>query len=93
MTLILYLAQFGETPLYIACSNGHDKVVQALLDHGVQVNIPDKVSDISYIHVKLCNITEIDEAALVTQEINKNDVHVLSCCSAVTSIVEYQYNI
>ena len=93
MTLILCLAQFGQTPLYIACANGHDKVVQALLDHGVQVDIPDKVSDISCIHVKLCNKTEIDEATLVTQEINKNDVHLLSCCSAMTSIVEYQYNI
>ena len=93
MILILYFIQSGQTPLYTACSNGHDKVVQALLDHGVQVNIPDKVSDISCIHVKLCNKTEIDEAPLVTQEINKNDVHVLSCCSALTSIVEYQYNI
>ena len=93
MTLILYLAQFGQTPLYKACDNGHDKVVQALLDHGVQVDIPEKVSDISCIHVNVCNKTEIDEATLVTQEINKNDVHVLSCCSAMTSIVEYQYNI
>ena len=51
MTLILYFIQRGQTPLYIACANGHDKVVQALLDHGVQVDIPDKVSDISCIHV------------------------------------------
>ena len=93
MTLILCLAQFGQTPLSIACANGHDKVVQALLDHGVQVDILDEVSDISCIHVKLCNKTEIDEATLVTQEIKKNDVHVLSCYSAMTSIVEYQYNI
>ena len=93
MTLILYFIQRGQNPLYIACTNGHDKVVQALLDHGVQVDIPDKVSDISCIHVYLCNKTEIDEATLVTQEINKNDVLVLSCCSAMTSIVEYQYNI
>ena len=84
MILILCLAQFGQTPLYRACANGQDKVVQALLDHGVQVDIPDKVSDISCIHVKLCNKTEIDEATLVTQEINKNDVHVLSCCSVMT---------
>ena len=93
MTLILYFIQSGQTSLYIACANGHDRVVQALLDHGVEVDIPEEVSDISCIHVKLCNKTEIDEATLVRQEINKNDVHVLSCCSAMTSIVEYQYNI
>ena len=93
MILILYFIQSGQTSLYKACTNGHDKVVRALLDHGVQVDIPDEVSDISCIHVKLCNKTEIDEATLVRQEINKNDVHVLSCCSAMTSIVEYQYNI
>ena len=93
MTLILYFIQSGQTPLYIACANAHDRVVQALLDHGVEVDIPKEVSDISCIHVKLCNKTEIDEATLVRQEINKNDVHVLSCCSAMTSIVEYQYNI
>ena len=93
MTLILYFIQSGQTPLYIACANGHDKVVQALLDHGVQVDVRNKVSDISCIHVNVCNKTEIDEATLVTQEINKNDVHVLSCCSAMTSILEYQYNI
>ena len=46
MTLVLCLVQFGQTPLYKACFNGHDKVVQALLDHGVQVDVPDKVSDI-----------------------------------------------
>ena len=84
MTLILCLAQFGQTLLYIACANGHDRIVQELLHQGVQVDIPDKVSYISRIHVKLCNKTEIDEATLVRQEINKNDVHVLSCCSAMT---------
>ena len=34
------------TPLCIACYNGCYKVVQVLLDHG-QVDVPDKVSDIS----------------------------------------------
>ena len=38
MTLILYLVQFGQNLLCTACSNGYDKVVQALLDHGVQVD-------------------------------------------------------
>ena len=53
MTLILYLIQNGQSPLYIACRNGHDKVVQALLDHGIEANIQDQVSNISCIHVKL----------------------------------------
>ena len=39
--------------MYIACYNGHDKVVKVFLDHGVQVNVPDKVSNILCIHVKL----------------------------------------
>ena len=57
MTLILYLVQNGQTPLHTACSKDRDKVVQVLLEHGVQVDVKDKVSDISYIHVKLCNTT------------------------------------
>ena len=77
MTLILCLVKDGWTPLHIACYNGHDKVVQVLLDHS-QVDIPDQVSDISYIHAKLCNTREVNEATLVTQEINKNDVCILS---------------
>ena len=57
------------TPLYVACDRGHDKIVQLLLDHGVQVDISDEVSDISCIHVvKLCNTTKIHKATLVTNE-------------------------
>ena len=68
--------------MYVACYNGDDKVVEALLNHGAQMNVKDKVSDISCIHVKLCNTTEVNEATLlVTQEINKNDVYVLSLLS------------
>ena len=51
MTLILYLIQDGCAPLHAACSSGHDKVVQVFLDHGVQVDVLDKVSDISCIHI------------------------------------------
>ena len=51
MTLILCLVQLGRTPLYMACYNGHDKVVQALLNHCVEVDVQDEVSDISCIHV------------------------------------------
>ena len=54
------------TPLYIACYKGYDKVVQLLLDHGVQVDVPDKVSDISCIHVKVCNTTDVNKSILVT---------------------------
>ena len=39
------------TPLHVACHTGHDKIVQLLLDHGVQVDAQTKVSDISCIHV------------------------------------------
>ena len=39
------------TPFYVACDKGHYEIVQLLLDHGVQVDIPDEVSDISCIHV------------------------------------------
>ena len=49
MTLILYLVKDGKTPLYIACYHGCDKVIQVLLDHGVKVDVPDKVSDILYV--------------------------------------------
>ena len=57
------------TPLYVACDTGHDNVVKLLLDHGVQVDVQAKVSDISCIHVvKLCNTTKINKATLVTNE-------------------------
>ena len=65
MTLILYLVQYCRTSLYAACFNAHDKVVQVLLDHGAQVDFQDKVSDVSCIHVYLCNSTEVIEATLV----------------------------
>ena len=57
------------TPLYVACDTGHDKIVQLLLDHGVQVDIADEVSDISRNQVvKLCNTTDINKATLVTNK-------------------------
>ena len=51
--------------MYIECDNGHDKVVQVLLDHDVQVDVPDKVSGISCIHIKLYNTMEVNEIVLV----------------------------
>ena len=43
------------TPLHVAYFDGHDKLVQVLLDHGVQVCVQSKVSNISFAH--LCNVT------------------------------------
>ena len=43
-------------PLYIACANGRNELVQVLLDHRAQVDVRDKVSDISCIHVMLCKL-------------------------------------
>ena len=83
MTLILYLVQFWQNLLCTACSNGYDKVVQGLLDQSVQVDVPDKVSNLSCILTKLCNTTEVNEATLGTQEINKNDMYLLSLFSYV----------
>ena len=48
----------------MACYNGNDQVVQLLLEHGVKVDVPDEVSDISCIHVKLYNKTEVNEGTL-----------------------------
>ena len=55
----------------IASYEGHDKVVQLLLDHGVQVDVPDMVSDYIFIHVDILRIndvytTEVNELTSVT---------------------------
>ena len=36
--------QVGKTVLYISCHEGHNEIVQVLLDAGIKVNVPDKVS-------------------------------------------------
>ena len=53
------------TPLYTACYYGSDDVVQVLLDHGVEVDVPNKVSDILCIHIELYNTVEANEIILV----------------------------
>ena len=58
--------------MYIACCKGHGKIVQVLLDHRVQVDVSDNVSDISCIDVKLHDTTNFIEAILVIKKINKN---------------------
>ena len=77
--------------MYIACYNGHDKVVQVLLDHGVQMDVPGKVSDIWCIHVKLFNTTEVNEAILITKEISQKIMSIHCHCTAIVVIMVYQY--
>ena len=52
--IIFHVVQEGKTPLDIARYKQYDKVVEVFQCHGVQVNVPDEVSDMSYICVKLC---------------------------------------
>ena len=62
MTVLLCVGLNDIIPLYLACYKSDANTVQLLLDHGVQANVPDMVSDISCIHVKLFNTTEINKA-------------------------------
>ena len=76
--------------MYIACYKGHDKVVQVLLDHGAKADVPDKVSNISCIHVKLCNTTEINEATLSQRKLTKKCL-CIAICSAIDAVMVYSY--
>ena len=79
--------------MYIAFDNGHDKVVQLLLDHGAQVDVPDKVSEISYIHINLYNTAEVNE--IIGDIINGQKMICLyyHCSAVVVLIIIYQYSI
>ena len=35
--------KYGETPLYVAAKNGHEQIVQVLLEEGGNVDLADKV--------------------------------------------------
>ena len=41
----IYFSQWQETPLHLACYNGHKEVVLVLLAHKANVNAQTKVSD------------------------------------------------
>ena len=84
MTIILYVVKDGKTPLYIACYNGHDKVVQVLLDHGVEVDVLDKVSEI---HVKICRTKEVNE---FTSKSKVTKISMYCHCSAMVVMTVYQ---
>ena len=51
--------------MYFTCSNGHDKVVQVLLEHDVQVNVQNKVSNLSFVHFKLSSATQFNNVTFV----------------------------
>jgi len=42
LSLFLYL-QLGDTPLHLACSNGHEKIVEMLVTAGADVKVKNKV--------------------------------------------------
>ena len=56
------LLQEGKTPLLVASERNDDKVIDALIEGGADVNIADKVSyyQPTYVHVcLLCAKTEL----------------------------------
>ena len=73
--------------------NGHDKVVQVFLDHDVQVDVSDKVSNISCNLFKLCKhwyVHVLDIINVYTMEVKT--VSMYCHCSAIVVIMVYQYN-
>ena len=41
---VYYFLQYGRTPLYTACQNGHESTVLVLLQNGANPNLQDKVT-------------------------------------------------
>ena len=70
--------------MHLACSNGHDKVVQVLLDHCVQVDIQDKVSNILFVHFKLSSTTEFNNVTMVI----KTQMNLIICLSYYNTFVD-----
>ena len=42
--VLLHSLQNGTTPLSLASQKGHKDIVEVLLNHGAEVDLPDKVS-------------------------------------------------
>ncbi len=50
-TLFSSYVQSGETPLLVASFEGHQKCMELLIDAGANVDVPQKVSVSSYLHI------------------------------------------
>ncbi len=56
-TLFSSYVQFGESPLYAASFNGHQKCVELLIDAGASVNVPKEVSVVHTASYRIaCNV-------------------------------------
>ena len=69
--------------MHVACDNGYDEIVLVLLEHGVQVDVLDKVSDLSCIHVKLCKYWHLNVLNII-------DVYTMEVTLAKLSYVTWQ---
>lgn len=71
------------TSLHITYYKGHDEVVQVFLGHGAQVDVPDKVSNMSCIQYKLCKHCHVHVLNIV--DVFTMEVKIISlfsyCCN------------
>ena len=69
--IVLYHSlQDGATPLILASHNGHKDIVEVLLNHGAEVDLPNKVSvRISY-HYLVDQLSVILEYVLPVRSVN-----------------------
>lgn len=52
--LFCHFPQFGQTPLFFACKNGHVEIVEMLLQQGADVNVCDVVCNLC---IQICTVS------------------------------------